>query len=121
MSPARKAGGARQLDEWKIIVAIDNTPNAAWSKAWEEATRDLPRELRDARLWFKPQEHRYELWATEQAGETVLRQLDDVLERASHRCLEIVEEAEQRRAKQAERREDEEAEARRLQAKLDSL
>src|SRR5205823_3970267 len=81
VEPGSKGWGERgNPDEWKIVVAIDDTPNAAWSKAWEEVTRDLPAELREAHLWFKPHEQRFELWATEQAAETVLRQLDESLE-----------------------------------------
>jgi hypothetical protein len=124
VDPASKGWGPNQSpDEWRIVVRLTDTPNKTWSRAWEEVTSSLRRgsEL-DATHWtFKPNEQEIELWATEDVAEPILRQLDEVLARANARCAELVADSDRLREEQSSRRDDERAEAARLQGKLDAI
>jgi len=123
VDPSSKGWGpSRKPDEWKIVVLLSDTPNKAWSRAWEETTGSLgDSELGVAEWQYKPTEQQIEIWAAEDAIETLVRQLDAALDRTNTRCAEVIEEGDRWRAAQNERIGDERAEAARLQETLDSL
>jgi hypothetical protein len=111
-------------DEWKIVVRLSGEPNKAWLKAWEGVTSKLHQtapELEAAWWEFKPTEQAIEIWTTDERVETLIRQLDEALDRANQESAEMTRRTEEFRAEQAQRREAETDEAARLQEKLDSL
>ena len=125
VDPESKGSGSRgNPDEWKIIVPLTDTPNQLWQVAWKETLGSLPNRfanLNDAQWEFLPEAQKIEIWATEDASEGLLHELDAALGASNARCAELAEEAERKGAEQSEQRDQVRAEAARLQDKLDRL
>ncbi len=125
VDPESKGSGPRgNPDEWKIIVPLTDTPNQLWQVAWKETLGSLPNRfanLNDAQWEFLPEEQKIEIWATEDAAEGLLHELDGALGASNARCTELAEEAERKGGEQSKQRDQVRAEAARLQDKLDRL
>jgi hypothetical protein len=125
VEPGSKGWGSNEnREEWKIVVRLTGEPNKAWSRAWESVTgnlRNTAPELDQAWWEFRPDEFAVEIWTTDEKAETVIRELDQALDRANRESAEIIRKASEFRAEQGQRQNDERAEAARLQEKLNSL
>lgn len=108
-------------DEWLIRIRLNDRPNRPWSLAWREQQSNMNDDLDDADWAFDENEQAIYLWATAANAETLIRQLDTMLNSTNKRCAQLVTQTQQRRTENTEHRNQTCQQAAQLQHLLNNL